>query len=143
MATDQTCGGKNLEGIIRGTGFSISGIDGEAKGLVQQFEMHFTRKLTRIYDLASPAFYYIEGPSEGDISFTKVVGPKGAPKLNCDCLPRTIILNANETLCFGEPLGQDASYTLLNALPYGLVLSGSAENFIILAGVSYLFSNIQ
>lgn len=138
-----TCNSRVLEGTIRGTNFSISGIDESAQGLVQQFSLQFQRKLSYIYDLSSPGFYYIEGPSEGQVSFTKVVGPKGAPKLNCECEPRTLRLNAGETLCYPEDGDfQDASYTLLNALPFGLTGQGNASDFLIVFGISYRFNNV-
>jgi hypothetical protein len=143
---DATCNNRVLEGTIRGTNFTVSGIDDAGRGLVQQFQLEFQRKLTRIYDLASPAFYYIEGPPEGSISFTKVVGPLGAPKISCDCQPRTLLLNAGNTLCYGRGTPADPadfSYTLLNAMPYGLVASGTSENMVIMAGLSYMFADLQ
>lgn len=149
MTTANTCVSRNLEGIIRGTNFTISGLgDGATAGLVQQFQLQFQRKLTRVYDLASPSFYYIEGPSEGQVSFTQVVGPKGAPRLSCDCAARDIILDSGPTLCqtqAGGALasGGTASYKLKNALPYGLTGQGDANNFLIIFGVSYLFNDIE
>ena len=146
MATANTCAPRNLEGIIRGTNFTITGTDGAAAGLVQQFSLEFKRALTRVYDLATPSFYYIEGPSEGNVTFTKVVGPKGAPKLDCTCEARDLILDAGPTLCQtqgGAVANVDARYVLKNAMPYGLTGQGSADNFLIIFGVSYLFNDIQ
>jgi hypothetical protein len=149
MATANTCVPRTLEGVIRGTNFTISGMDGTAQaGLVQQFNLEFKRNLSRVYDLASPSFYYIEGPAEGTVSFTKVVGPKGAPKLDCSCEARDIILDTGPMLCQtqgGGPLGAGGTfqYILKNAMPFGLNGQGSADNFLIIFGVSYLFNDIQ
>ncbi len=136
------CSSRSLEGVIRGTNFRITGVDNTSEGLVQQFQLQFERKLSRVYDIASPIFYYIEGPSEGQVSFTKVVGPKGAPKLSCSCTPRDIILDAGQTLCYPNNAAFDASYTLKNALGYGLTGQASADNFLVVFGISYLFNDI-
>lgn len=143
---DATCSEHRLEGTIRGTNFTIEGIDDAAAGLVQSFQLQFTRNLARVYDLADPGFYYIEGPSKGEVGFTKIVGPKGAPKLTCDCEPRTLVLNAGETICFPEPTAaqiEGATYTLLNALPFGISGQGNSNNFLISFSISYLFSDLR
>lgn len=144
-----TCTQRSLEGIIRGTNFSITGVNDDATaGLVQSFQLQFQRRLSRVYDLASPSFYYIEGPSEGQVSFTKIIGPKGVPRLSCECVARDIILNAGPTLCqtqagtTGQLSTGSAAYTLKNALPFSLQGSGNAENFVISFGVGYLFNDI-
>lgn len=142
MAANVTCTERTVEGVMRGTNFRIRGLSEGAEGLVQQFQLQFQRRLSRVYDLSSPAFYYIEGPSEGQVSFTKVVGPKGAPKLTCDCEPTDIILDAGQTLCFPDTTF-DATYTLKNALPFGLTGQGNANNFLIIFGISYLFNDID
>lgn len=100
MTLTSTCSPKTLEGIIRGTNFRVSGLAPGMEGLVQRFQLQFARQLERIYDLTSDSFYYVEGNAEGQIQFTKIIGPKGGPKLTCDCIPRTIILNASNTLCY-------------------------------------------
>lgn len=141
---DATCTDRTVEGVIRGTNFAIRGLGDNAAGLVQQFSLQFQRKLSRIYDLSDPGFYYIEGPSEGQVSFTKVVGPKGVPKINCDCTPRTIELDAGQTLCYPTTSEfTDATYTLKNAMPFGLTGQGNANNFLIVFGISYMFNDIQ
>lgn len=152
MAAADTCVQRTLEGIIRGTNFAIDGIGSDAtRGLVQQFQLQFQRKLTRVYDLASPSFYYIEGPSEGNITMAKVVGPQGAPKLDCTCDANDIVLDAGPTLCHtqagstGLPQLESgaARYTLKNAMPYGLQGQGNANNFLIIFSISYLFNDIE
>ncbi len=106
--------------------------------------MQFQRRFTRVYDLVEPRFYYVEGPSEGQISFTHVVGPAGAPVISCTCEPTDIVLDAGPEVCYPEtsPL-TDLSYTLKNALPFGYRGSGDSNNFLIIFGISYLFSDIQ
>lgn len=155
MASADTCVVRTMEGVIRGTNFTITGIDDATVGLVQQFQLQFQRKLSRIYDLASTGFYYIEGPSEGQVSFTKVVGPKGAPKVNCTCDPYDIVLDAGPMLCQTQAVsgqttpsgltgtGNSARYTLKNAMPFGLTGQGNANNFLIVFGVSYMFNDIE
>lgn len=148
MATGADCVGRELSGIIRGTNFTISGIDGQAMGLVASFNLGFERKITRIYDLASPRFYYVEGASEGQVQFDNVVGPLGAPKLACECVAKDIILNAGPTICpvGAQPLQAQASqfsYTLKNALPFGLSGQGEANNFLIIFSIKYMFNNIE
>ncbi len=148
MATGATCTGRSLAGIIRGTNFTISGLDGSAMGLVESFHLSFQRNIKRIYDLASPRFYYVEGSSEGEVQFNQVVGPLGAPKLPCDCIAKDIILNAGPTICpvNTQPLQVNASqfsYTLKNAIPMGLSGEGEANNFLIVFGIKYMFNNIE
>ncbi len=148
MATGADCVGRELSGIIRGTNFTISGLDGAAMGLVESFSLQFERKITRIYDLASPRFYYVEGASEGQVQFNQVIGPIGAPKLACDCISKDIILNAGPTICpvNTQPMQANASqfsYTLKNALPFGLSGQGEANNFLIVFGIKYMFNNIE
>lgn len=152
MPNNVTCDGRTLEGIVRGTNFRLSIGDREVEsgtpenGLVQQFQMQFQRQLSRVYDLQSPSFYYLEGPAEGVIQFTKVVGPCGGPNIHCDCTPVDIVLDAGQAFCYPEEqlcADIDVAYTLKNALPQGLTGQGSAENFMIIFGVSYLFSHIE
>jgi hypothetical protein len=138
------CSSRVLEGVIRGTNFRIQGIEEiDNIGLVQQFQLQFQRALTRIYDLASPAFYYIEGPSEGRVAFANVIGPRGAPRLNCDCTPRTILLNTGNVVCYPTTTSFSAAYSLKNALPFGLTLSGDSNKFVIIGGISYMFNDIE
>lgn len=140
---DVKCNPRSLQGVIKGTNFTISGLENDdTGGLVQQFSLQFQRNFQRIYDLASPIYYHIEGASQGNVTFTKVVGPRGAPKLSCDCEPRTLILDAGNTLCYGESLGLNATYTLLNAMPYALSGQGNSNDFIIIFGITYVFNDI-
>jgi len=144
--TDATCNGRALSGIVRGTGFTVSADDDSFKGLVQAFELDFTRKIQRIYDLASPSFYYIEYPPEGQVAFTKVVGPMGAQKLVCDCLPHTITLSAGTLPCFPKPTGPadpNLTWTLTNAMPFNLRVHGNASDFLIVFSIAYVFSDLQ
>lgn len=147
MATGADCGGRTLAGVIRGTNFTITGVTPSATALVESFNLSFQRKITRVYDLASPVFYYVEGASEGQIQLNNVVGPKGAPKLDCTCAPADILLNAGPMMC---PTGSgqitanasDFTYTLKNALPFGLSGQGDSNNFLLVFGVSYMFNDV-
>lgn len=139
---DTTCANRSVEGVLRGTNFRIRGLGEGADGLVQQFQLRFERKLSRVYDLSDPVFYYIEGASEGTIALSKVVGPKGAPFLSCDCTPRQIELDAGNVACYPDNASVP-SYTLKNALPFGLVGQGDANNFLIVFGISYIFNDIS
>ena len=145
---DATCRTQRLDGIIRGTNMVVTMSSGanadDIPGLVQSFQLQFQRRLSRVYDLTSPSFYYIEGPPEGTVSFSKVIGPKGFPKLGCDCTPRTIVLDASAALCYGaDPETQNnARYVLKDAFPMGLSGQGTAENFIVFMGVSYMFGDM-
>lgn len=145
MAT--TCNGQVLEGIVRGQNFRLTGLDPTLEtGLVQGFSLMFQRKLSRIYELTSTSFYYIEGPSEGTVDFTKIIGPKGAPKISCDCTPRTLTLSLGPAFCFPSTGKTDetiTSYTLSNALPYGLKGGGTSNDYIVAFNLSFLFSNIE
>jgi len=144
MSTNVKCGERVLEGILRGSGFRISGLGTGSEGLVQQFQLQFQRKLSRVYDLTSPSFYYLEGPSEGNVALTRVVGPKGTPKLACDCTPRTIILDASQAACYpANTPGADSAYTLSNAMPFGLQGQGSVDNFLVVFSISYMFNNLE
>ena len=144
--TDATCNGRALAGIIRGTGFSVTVDDSSFKGLVQAFELDFTRRIQRIYDLASPSFYYIEYPPEGQVAFTKVVGPLGAQKLVCDCQHHTITLSAGTLPCFPKPTGPadpNLTWTLTNAMPFNERIHGNASDFLIVFSIAYVFSDLQ
>jgi len=146
MAQSSSCSPHELAGVIRGTNFSISAGE-DFTGLVQNFNLTFQRKLSRVYDLSDgKSFYYIEGPSEGQVQFSKVVGPKGAPKLLCSCEPQQITLNAGNSLCYtasGSSTAQGASYKLKNSYGFGLTGQGDANNFLIIFGISYMFSDIE
>jgi hypothetical protein len=150
MAEADTCVTRTLEGVIRGQNFTIEGIDDATVGLVTQFNLQFQRPLTRVYDLASTAFYYVVGNAQGQVDLQKVVGPRGAPRIRCTCDPYTITLDASHTLCHVQGLegdaqlldGVGAKYDLLNAMPFGLQGSGSSENPVIVFSVSYMFSDI-
>jgi hypothetical protein len=139
----------DLAGVIRGTNFSITAGE-EFKGLVQSFSLQFQKRMQRVYDLTDgKSFYYVEGPSEGNVDFSKVVGPKGAPKLACSCVPEQITLNAGSALCYQTNAGgsvlpaSDANYKLKNCYPFGLRGQGEAGNALIVFSISYLFSGIE
>jgi hypothetical protein len=148
MATGADCVGRTLAGMVRGTNFSITGITPGATGLVKQFELEFKRTITRIYDLASPDFYYVEGASQGSITLQNVIGPKGAPKLDCTCVPVDLLLNCGPMMCptgAQPPISANASnftYTLKNALPAALHGQGDSETFLIVFSITYLFNDI-
>lgn len=152
MATNVTCDGRSLEGIIRGSNFRISfskdtdnsAGDSSDRGLVQSFQLQFQRQLRRVYDLATPSFYYLEGAPNGQVSFSRIVGPKGLPSLACDCQPQTVLLDAGPSFCYPEELGTAATaYELRNALPFGIAGQGDSQNFLIAFQVSYLFSDLR
>ena len=141
------CVPRSVAGIIRGTNFTISVAgSSQALGVVHQFTLEFKRQLTRIYNLAAPDFYYIEGAPEGVLQLQQVVGPKGSPRLACDCSAKDISLNAGSTFCAPPPPtpGQPppGNYLLKNTMPFGLKGGGKADDFLIVFELSYLFSDI-
>ncbi len=78
------------------------------------------------------------------VAFSKVVGPKGAPKLSCECGPRTIVLSAGNTICYPDNINATAfDYSLLNAYPTSLSGQGDANSLVLVMGVSYIFSDIK
>jgi hypothetical protein len=141
MAT-AACNTRQLEGVLRGTGFTIT-IAGEGatafRGLVQSFSMQFIRPMNRIYDLTSSSFYYIEAPPQGTLNLNKVVGPMGAPKIFCTCSPLTITLNSTMSC---SPGTAPIIYRLMNVFPVGLAGQGTSENMIIMMGVTFTFTDL-
>lgn len=127
-------------GVIRGANFKLN--VGSFKGLVQSFSLQFQRSLQRIYDLSdAKSFYYIEGPANGQATFNAVAGPKGAPVLTCDCRPTTLSLTVGSVVCAGAD--NSPTYQLMNALPFGLTGQGDSNNFVIVFGIQYQFTDIS
>lgn len=128
---------REFKGVLRGTNFSIS--SEEDLGLVQQFQLQFQRRLSRVYNLAEPDYYYLEGPAEGQVTFSQIVGPSGCPGMNCDCEPEDITLDAGGVLCDQQT---NCAYTLVDALQSGITGQGDAQNFLIVFGAQYIFSDL-
>lgn len=129
---------REFEGVIRGTNFSIS-TESEL-GLVQQFQLQFQRRLSRVYNLVAPEFYYLEGPAEGQVTFSQIVGPGDCPGMRCECRPEDITLDAGGVLCDSQ---KDCTYTLRDALQSGVTGQGDAQNFLIVFGAQYVFSDLS
>lgn len=147
MATNTaSCTGRKLEGVIRGTNFRISGLSSgtnDPLGLVASFQVQFQRRLTRVYNLVEPSFFYVEGPAEGQVSLASVVGPRGLPRLACDCVPRQVVISASQVVCSASNVGGDFSMTLKNALPMNFSFQGQATDFLLRFSIGYLFDDIE
>jgi hypothetical protein len=143
-----TCTPRSLKGLIRGNNFMLSIYETETtdvtvQGLVQAFEISFNRKLTRVYDLTSPVFYYIEAPTDGQVAFTNIVGRAGAPKLSCSCSPKTLVLSPGDLACEQNTIDNvPSTFTMLDALPHGLRIQGSAGSGLVVYNISYIFNEL-
>jgi hypothetical protein len=82
-------------------------------------------------------------PPAGSATFTKVVGPKGFQKSICSCTPKTITIDASAAFCYPEGTTTNAQYVLVNALPQGIKIGSTVENWLITFQVSYIFSDLQ
>lgn len=141
MGTTSNCSVAAPAGVIRAGNFKLN--IGTFRGLVQSFQLQFQRQLSRVYDLSdASSFYYVEGPSNGSVAFNSVVGPKGAPELVCSCKPETISLTVGTAVCDGTK-NSSPTYQLLNALPAGLTGQGSSNDFIVVFGIQYQFTDIK
>jgi hypothetical protein len=140
---DATCNTRSLEGIYRGSSAIITTDDTDFKGIVQGYEIDFQVPRRQVYDLVSPGFYYIEEPPKGIASFAKVVGPKGFQKSICSCTPKTITIDASAAFCFPPDTDVQAQFVLVNALPMGIKIGSTVENWLITFQVSYIFSDLR
>lgn len=59
---------------------NVLGFNGQFAGdfglLVQQLGVNYQQQVTRLYEVGSPAIYYIGGRTAGDFSMNRVVGPR-------------------------------------------------------------------
>lgn len=134
------CSPKTPAGVIRASNFRLSISD--YKGLVQSFNLEFQRQINRVFDLSDGgSFYYIEGPAQGKVGFDSIVGPKGAPSLDCDCAPQTITLDIGTAICQGSNVAP-IRYQLLNAMSFGLQGGGDSESGLIKFGINYSFTDL-
>lgn len=140
---DATCNTRSLEGIYRGSSAIITTDDTEFKGIVQGYEIQFDVPRRQVWDLVSPGFYYIEEPARGVATFAKVVGPKGFQKNLCSCVPKTITIDASAGFCYPADTPTQAQYVLVNALPQGIKIGSTVENWLITFQVSYIFSDLR
>lgn len=64
---------------------NVLGIGGQFAGdfglLAQQLGVNYQQQITRLYEIGSPAIYYVGGRTAGDFSMNRVVGPRSLQKV--------------------------------------------------------------
>jgi hypothetical protein len=131
------CPSRALSGVIRGGTARITGH--ASGGIVQQYQIAYETKRVPQYDLISTNFYYIEYPHNGTAKFTSVVTTSAGAVDMCSCSPQTITVTPTQ-LCDGSVGG---AYTLANALPSGVQIQSSVNDWLVMFSVDYTFSELR
>ena len=153
-----------LGGVFKGNKFSmaVTGPNGAGEAvdfegaLVQNMQISYQRQITRFWALGSAKQYYIEGRSEGQGTFSRIVGPQGliddlveVLADLCSIRNRGITLTADErSECVGwdtseSKTPQTLALTLWGAVSTGISFGADAQNFVINSALNIMFASLR
>jgi hypothetical protein len=141
MATPAACNTKKLVGVIRGTNAVIKFSGSTLYGIVGKFQFQYQRQISKVFDLASPDYYYIEGTPNGQLQLDTVVGPKGLISLACTCEAETITIACN-TRC-GNEIGKQVGYVFKDCLPTAVAGQEAIDDFLFRVTLTYTFNDVE
>jgi hypothetical protein len=120
--------------------------------LVQEAQWSCARQVSMLYEIGSPAVYYVGNRRSGNARMRRVVGGKQtfqdmATKFGNICQPENLVVDARQTACFSANLprgntglqGGGVKYTLKDATLNDLGGSVTAQEVVISENMSFVF----
>lgn len=142
---------QNLNGVIRAEDVFLT-FPGLAKGeqgaLVQQAQINCERTVNMLYEIGTPAVYYVGDRRRGTAQFNRVVGGsntfKGLIKTFgniCDAKDNHIELSVGGTQCAGTAEGMN--YKMISATLTSLGASVSANDIVVTETMGFMFVDLE
>lgn len=115
--------------------------------LVQEAQWRCARQVSMLYEIGSPAVYYVGNRRSGQASFRRVVGGKEtfaqmARDFGQICTPKNLIIDARQQACGRNLTGGGVSYTCVDATLNELGGAVTAEGVIISENMSFIFLDL-
>ena len=121
---------------------------GSDSGLVMQnLTMQYQQQLTRLYEIGSPAVYYVGGRTDGNASVQRVIGPRAISAAFYStygdvCNARTNTLHFSATQGCGDAQGARAAYTAHFVVATAVGLNVGARDLLINETLNMMFSSL-
>lgn len=125
---------------------------GSEGALVQEAQWRCARQVSMLYEIGSPAVYYVGNRRSGSASFRRVVGGRDtfaamAQTFGQICTPQNLVIDARQTGCasvatgenVGNLIGGGVKYTLVDTTLNELGGSVTAEGVVISENMSFVF----
>ena len=155
----------DVGGVFKGNKFTMT-VTGSNQGggqidfegaLVQNIQLNYQRQITRFWALGSAKQYYVEGRSEGQGSFSRIVGPQGLVDnlVNvlsdlCTLQNRQVTLTARETSDCAAWLNNQGNanqgvlaITMGGVVSTGISFGADAQNFVINSALQIMFASLS
>lgn len=132
-----------------------TGSENGAEGaLVQEAQWRCARQVSMLYEIGSPAVYYVGNRRSGSASFRRVVGGRDtfaqmAKTFGQICTPQNLVIDARQTGCasvaantdrrVAELIGGGVQYTLVDATLNELGGAVTAEGVVISENMNFVF----
>jgi hypothetical protein len=133
--------GRALGGALRD---AITGAAPTEGALVQEAQWRCARQVNILYEIGSPAVYYVGNRRSGSASFRRVVAGKTtfqnmAQKFGDICNPADMVIDARQKPCGTNITGGGVKYTLKDATINELGGAVQAESVVINENMSFVF----
>lgn len=118
-----------------------AGVDG---ALVQEAQWRCARQVSILYEIGSPAVYYVGNRRSGNANFRRVVGgvktfAAMAKKFGDICKPENLVIDARQEPCGKNVTGGGVKYTCVDATLNDLGGMVQAESVVIHETMSFVF----
>jgi hypothetical protein len=112
--------------------------------LVQEAQWRAARQVNILYEIGSPAVYYVGNRRSGNASFRRVVAGKNtfqemARKFGDICNPEDLVIDARQEACGQNVTGGGVKYTLKDATLNELGGAVTANDVVINENMSFVF----
>jgi hypothetical protein len=142
---------QSLQGVIRAEDVYLT-FPGLAKGdvgaLVQQAQITCERSLNMLYEIGSPAVYYVGDRRRGTAQFSRVVG--GSKNFKemiaqfgniCKAKDNHIELEVGGTVCAAT--GEGVKYKMLSATLNTIGASVTAQDIVVTENMGFMFVDLE
>ncbi len=126
---------------------ALTGGGADAGLLMQQMQASYTQQVTRLYEIGSPAIYYVGGRTSGQAQIGRVVGPRKIAAAFystygdiCNAATNTIHFSMT-TGCNNTSTESRASYTAHFVVIVTVGLSVGAADMLINESLAMMFSS--
>lgn len=132
-----------------GVGSSTFSLAGGVGLLTQQLSVSYSQAVTRLYELGTAASYLVAGRTSGQISMTRIIGPRPIQAAFyrkfgnvCNARSNTIELAARMG-CDGDDEGALYSLTMTGCVITNISISVSAQDMLINESLQMLFISLD
>jgi hypothetical protein len=122
--------------------------------LIQSMAVNYVQSISRLWEVGSPAFYYVGGRTQGDFTINRVIGPAVLSQAFYEtygniCNPRPIEFNLQSGFCTparNSPLGTTPgviSYIMAHTVIMRVGFTIGAQDMLINEQCAGMFGSLQ